>query len=118
MSKNMNAKYTASPQEIWKKFEAADKKQQYFEYECYHPEMGLCVRNTVLEYCPIITRAEAFKRETENEDTFFAIVESKTNKEFSPYYWYFMDVSDAEDPEYFAVRKKEVLANGGGQVRS
>ena len=109
MAKN-NKKSSATAAEIWAKFDQADENNKWFEYECYHPELGHCVRNTALEYCPIISREEALKRERESKD-FNGIVSQTSGKEFSPNYWYYMDDTNAEDPEFFAVRKRAVITS-------
>ena len=110
MSKNNNNQQykTATPQEIWKKFDDAEKIGTYFEYECFNPDTNMsCVRSTILGYCEILTQEEARKRMLEmGDDVFYPIVSNKTGKPFSSNYDYYMLDESEEHAEYFAVRKR------------
>lgn len=106
MGKQEQKPRAITPQALWDKFERADQENEYFEYECYVLNRGSCVRNTVMGYCPILTEEEACDKERESEN-FYGVVCQETNEEFSPHYFYFVDNSDKENPQYYAVRNRE-----------
>lgn len=106
MGKQEQKPRTITPQALWGKFDCADQESEYFEYECYVPNRGPCVRNTVMGYCPILTEEEAYAKEQGSAD-FYGVVCRETNEEFSPHYFYFVDESDQEHPQYYAVRNRK-----------
>lgn len=93
---------TVTKEEIKKRFNDALKNGTYFEYECLY-EGTDCVRNTDLDYCPIIEALEAATFCSATPRTFYKVVRKSDMKPFSPFYDYYYDEIDGQ---YYAVRKE------------